>query len=256
MHLLDTCLGGLAEVFYPETCAWCGAFHGDKPWDLPGRRVPGLRKWDRSHVCLPCSRHLSHLQPVRRTGRDGFPVWGGTVTDGKLVDVVSAWKYHGLRGLAWPLSRLAVSALSLAISSSRADPLLVPIPLHDRRRRKRGFNQAELLACLLQEEAGFMIDRGLLVRCRATAQQARIPDPESRRRNVADAFRVQGTPVSGRTIILLDDLVTTGATVRAAAAALTAAGLPVAGAVCLGLVVSGRGAGPPGGRVDTCHCPT
>jgi len=239
MKLLDVCIGGLAEVFYPETCAWCGAFRGDRPWSPPGLRVPGLRRWDLGHVCLHCCTHLSRLAPVRRTLKDGFPVWGGMMTDDKLVEVVSAWKYHGLRGLVWPLCRLAEGALSLAGASLETDLLLVPIPLHGRRRRKRGFNQAELLACLLRAEAGFMIDTEILERCRATAQQARIADPGRRRRNVAGAFRVRGTPATERTIMLLDDLVTTGATVRAAAAVMSAAGFPVAGAVCLGLAASG-----------------
>ncbi len=240
MKLLRICAGSLLEVLYPETCLWCGAARGQEPWSVSGPRVKGLRAWDRPHTCRSCGDLLSRTAAVRGVLPGGLPVWAGVQIDAGLVDVVSAWKYHGLRGLAWPLGRLAAGAVSLAACDLACDPVVLPIPLHRGRRRRRGFNQAEMLVRLLEETQGCRTAWGVLERHRATAQQARISDPGRRRKNVAGAFRVRRAPTGGGGVLLLDDLVTTGATMAAAAGALAAAGVAVAGAVCLGLAAALR----------------
>jgi ComF family protein len=97
----------------------------------------------------------------------------------------------------------------------------VPVPLHRRRLAQRGYNQAGLLAREWGRRLGLPVRPGALRRTRATAAQAELPGRE-RRRNVAGAFRARG--VTGRPVVLVDDVVTSGATVEAAAEALLAAG--------------------------------
>jgi ComF family protein len=103
--------------------------------------------------------------------------------------------------------------------------LLVPVPLHPRRRRERGYNQSELLALELAKRTGLEVAAPALVRRKDTAPQTGLK-AASRRANVAGAFAVRKqAKVVGRTVVLVDDVFTTGATARACALALHQAGV-------------------------------
>jgi len=99
--------------------------------------------------------------------------------------------------------------------------VLVPVPLGARRLRQRGYNQAERLARSIAARGGHTVRTDLLRRRRETTTQTRLT-PEARRANVTGAFEAVG-PVSGR-LVLVDDVLTTGATLAEAASALVAAG--------------------------------
>ena len=101
--------------------------------------------------------------------------------------------------------------------------LLVPVPLHRRRRRERGFNQAELLCRVIGEHSGIEIDRRSLRRSRNTPHQIRVSDRTQRAANVYRAFACDGD-LEGRRVLLVDDVFTSGATLRACAASLRTAG--------------------------------
>ncbi|MGH7910571.1 MAG: ComF family protein [Candidatus Dormibacteraceae bacterium] len=101
--------------------------------------------------------------------------------------------------------------------------VLQPVPLHRRRQRERGFNQSQLLTDELRSEWPLGRARGRLVRSRDTRSQVGL-DRAQRRRNVEDAFSWRGPPLAARPVLLIDDVITTGATVEACAQALRAAG--------------------------------
>lgn len=107
-------------------------------------------------------------------------------------------------------------------------PVLVPIPLHWRRHASRGFNQAEEMARALGHRLGLPVAAGLCRKRRATPEQSTLP-AAARRRNVRDAFEVRGRNASARldgaTLILVDDVLTTGATAAAVAGPLRRAGV-------------------------------
>ncbi|HPF71402.1 MAG TPA: ComF family protein [Candidatus Krumholzibacteria bacterium] len=223
----------LLDVAAPASCLQCGARPGEAPWSARGPHVPGLRRADEPHLCLACLRGLAG-DPRTGTTAGGLPVFAAAATGPLLVDLVGAWKYHGVRGLAWPLAGLLGPAAAALAAGLAAAPVLVPVPLHRRRARGRGFNQAEVLARLAAAERGWPV-APCLVRRRATGQQARLHDDDARRRNLGGAVAVRGGPPAGGPLVLVDDIVTSGATLDEAARALAAAGARPAAALCLGL---------------------
>jgi predicted amidophosphoribosyltransferase len=114
--------------------------------------------------------------------------------------------------------------------------VLIPIPLHPRRERARGYNQSVLFArAIAGATRGVVVAPRALVRSRPTRSQTRL-DRAARRANVAGAFRLRDPEaVAGRPVVIVDDVVTTGATLEAAAAPLRAAGPSR-----LGVLVAGR----------------
>jgi ComF family protein len=102
--------------------------------------------------------------------------------------------------------------------------VIVPVPLSGWRRRTRGYNQSEALARALARELGLPLAPRALSRRKHAPPQARSATAEERRRNVEGAFAARAEPVAGRRVLLLDDVTTTGATLRACAAALKEAG--------------------------------
>lgn len=115
------------------------------------------------------------------------------------------------------LPRLSAVA---ALSQLKATAALVPIPLHPRREKERGFNQAHELAAALAQATAIPLVTALL-RTRATYFQSHLPH-ELRSQNVADAFHLQEDVRRFRTLLLVDDVTTSGATLSAAAQALRA----------------------------------
>ncbi len=154
---------------------------------------------------------------------------------GTLRRLVHLFKYEGRPGLARPLGELM--RLRGAAVLSDAD-LVVPVPLHRRRRRTRGFNQADALARQLDRP-----QRQSLRRTSATPPQAGR-SRRDRRRNVRGVFalrsRREQEPLQGARVVLVDDVLTTGATLEACARVLRAAGAAEVRALTLTKVVRSR----------------
>jgi len=163
--------------------------------------------------CPRCRRAPSAVDAARAAGH----------YEGTLRAILHAFKYDGRRRLARPLSALMIEAGAHVLKSA---DWVVPVPLHPWRRARRGFNQAEELA----RHLGVPMRR-VLWRVRATAPQAAL-DARARRRNVEGAFNLSPRRMlrrrqqwlEGRTVVLIDDVRTTGATLDACAAVLKTAG--------------------------------
>jgi len=126
-------------------------------------------------------------------------------------------KYRNLKAISPCLAELLADYL-------KENPLpgeaLVSVPLHPRRLRERGYNQSGLLVRELGKRVGLLVIEDCLIRVRQAQPQVRAVDAEERRRNVADAFVCRDERVSGKQIILIDDVCTSGATLESCAAAL------------------------------------
>ncbi len=139
--------------------------------------------------------------------------------EGTLRHLIHLLKYAGMRPLARPLA----GRLTPLLTQAGPVDLIVPVPLDAGRRRARGFNQAELLARELSRLSGVACETGALRRIRATETQTGLTN-QQRRENVAGAFEARRGLAAGRNVLLIDDVITTGATAASCARALKRAG--------------------------------
>jgi ComF family protein len=155
-----------------------------------------------------------------------FALYGG-----RMREALHELKFERRQSAVARLAAMLASSIAQLAGEAPAEMLVVPVPLHRSRLRARGFNQARLLAVraldLLAKshpEWKLTLAPQALVRTRATASQAQL-SPHGRRMNLRGAFRVPDEAlVADRDVLLLDDILTTGATARMAAAALRRAG--------------------------------
>jgi ComF family protein len=240
------------DLVFPALCPACDAPLGS------GRRDP---------LCGPCWSRIPRLGPAA-CDRCGIPLDGaGAPTEGgrspaicpacrvdppefdrargaglyagPLRRALHALKFRGRRSLARPLADL-ICEQCLPVLRAGGE-VLVPVPLARARLRERGFNQAELIAERLGAALDLPVRRRWLARVRDTAPQTDLAAAE-RMANVDGAF-VAGSAVTGRHVILVDDVLTTGATSRACARALRAAGACRIDVVTAARVVPGERGG-------------
>ncbi len=131
-------------------------------------------------------------------------------------------KYRNLRALAAPLVQLLNDYL---MTNPMPGEVLVPVPLHRKRLRERGYNQSSLLARKLGKLTSLPVVDDCLIRQRHAPPQARTSTVDERQSNVAGAFTCCDQRLRDKQVLLIDDVSTSGATLGACAAALKAAGV-------------------------------
>lgn len=210
-----------------KACAWCG-----RPGQQ-GRFCSACRHqflaWQQQYQ--PC-HHCGRLLPLGREGachqcREELPPFRKARAvgpyQGLLKEMIWALKYQGRRSLAGPLGNLLAGVVMKELGTGRPD-LVIPVPLTKKRLRARTFNQAELLALALGQELGLPVQGEVLLRVRETAPQVNL-SRRSRWQNLAGAFKIADPAgIAGRHLLLVDDVLTTGATASACTHALLAAG--------------------------------
>lgn len=227
---------------YPEVCQLCGlepaapregyvcgACRRQTRWIKPPfcRRcgLPCAGEVTNAFECSNCREQAFHFCWARAAVETHFPV----------LEVIHRYKYS--RHL-WFEPFLADLLLRAATPVLREEPwdTLVPVPLHPLKQREREFNQAERLGRHLAAATGLPLETGLLKRTRATKTQTHLAR-EARAANVRGAFVLRRpTSLRGRRLVLLDDVLTTGATTNACAEVLLRAG---ADRVCVWTVARG-----------------
>ena len=185
-------------------------------------RCPGCGARSGPALCRGCHRLLA-----RAEGRTDVALAPWQYTP-PLSDLLARLKYRGDFTVLPALSELA---LALGPGAWPKDAVVCPVPLHWWRQYRRGFNQAALLATAWAQPQGLPVFERALVRTRATRAQADLA-ANDRHGNVAGAFAARGC-VRGRSVIVFDDVVTTGATLAAAAVAARSGGAAAVWAVAL-----------------------
>ncbi len=211
-QFLNTALG----VIFPVSCLGCGV-EGTYICASCVDAQPRLTPPYCSYCAEPDSRTPCRRCDAAPLALDG--IVAPFLLEGAVREGVLQLKYHQVRGLAPLFATLMAPAWRTR--DVTAD-LVLPVPLHSRKLRQRGYNQSALLARSLGESLGLPFDGSALVRTRDTGTQVGL-SRDKRGQNVLDSFRCSGA-VDGKTVLVVDDVATTGSTLSACAQALRDAG--------------------------------
>jgi len=167
-------------------------------------------------LCAPCWLKLRPAtEKMVFDGIEKIPVVTPFITEALLLKVIRFLKFESGRTAAAPLSWWIAAAIERSdptVAGSNA--MIVPVPLHRSRKTERGYNQAELIAREVSRILRVGLSTGLLTRKKKTRPQSRLDAP-GRRANIREAFRVvEPDKLKERKIILIDDLITTGETMK------------------------------------------
>ncbi len=218
------------QCIYPHRCPVCdGAlFLSDRFWIHPECR----KKLSFVHqpFCFGCGKGLKdpcaeYCSDCRRRRRNFVRNVAALHYNDAARDSIVRFKYHGRQQYAVSYAEEIWALRREEILSFKADAL-IPVPIHRNRLMKRGYNQAELLADELSKLSGIPLRSDILFRTKKTRTQKAL-GPEARIRNLADAFAVRNKKKisSLKTVILVDDIYTTGSTLEACTRVLLAAGV-------------------------------
>ncbi|MDD4923885.1 MAG: ComF family protein [Dehalococcoidales bacterium] len=207
------------DLLFPLRCIECGkegslicpACYNRLPWILPPVcPFCGVDKPPETH-CTSCPV----FQPVIDGMRAPFRF------EAAIRSAVHRLKYRNLRAIAAPLASMMADYLG---DNPLPYDIIIPVPLHNKRLRERGYNQSELLAKEIGKSTCARVDKNCLMRHRHTPAQAMTKSIQERHSNLADAFICKNDTVRGKKVLLIDDVATSGATLDACAKALKSAG--------------------------------
>ncbi len=205
------------DLLYPSFCIGCGR-EGELICSSCLKSLPRIEP----PICLKCGKPIDRGN-LCRFCEDEPPKIDGIRSpfrfDGLVKDAIYQLKYKNLKAIAHPLAQLMSEYLE---DNPLPSDVLVPVPLHQRRIRERGYNQCSLLAGELGGLISLPVVSDSLVRKVNTPPQTRM-SAEERKRNVSGAFSCGGR-LRDKAVILIDDVSTTGATLESCAIALKEAG--------------------------------
>ena len=227
--VMEGIIKGLIDLIFPPLCALCGSPLAEddtgeicpsclrsvrfiSPPICPTCGLPFVSRSGEDHLCGQCLRRRWHFGSARALG----------LYEGTMREAIHLLKYHGKSFLAKPLVGLLDKGYPFIEYGSY--DLLVPVPLHPKRLRERGFNQALILGKAIGRMTGIACEGFLLKKIRWSPPQINL-SPREREKNVKGSFAVADPEgVQGKRVLLIDDVMTTGSTVHECARALLRAG--------------------------------
>jgi ComF family protein len=219
----------LANLLFPARCLGCNSLGS---FFCPRCRAGVVPLSD--PVCPTCGTAVDPGEPICRCRRPALLyVRAAGEYAGPLRTAIHRFKYGGQRAAANSLASLLDPAFQ---HFHELCPLIVPIPLHPRRERQRGYNQSLLLARAVAGIHSFALQEHALVRVKATTPQVGL-SAAARSLNLSNAFVATASLCEGKDVVVVDDVCTTGATLQAAARALRSSGARRVWAVVLARAV-------------------
>lgn len=227
-------LENVARLVFPPRCCVCG-------------QVLPLKEWEEG-ICGACKGNIPYIPSGECPHCGGQTETGGLCVEclrafafesacavfpyGAVREAIHMFKYQGGKDFGRGFGKLMAAYLLREHGelAAQADGI-IPVPLHPKKEKRRGFNQAALLCRAISEETGLPLWEHGLLREKDTAAQSLLSVGE-RRENLRDVFRVD-MDVAGRRVLLVDDIFTTGTTCNECARALYRAGTAWVGVFCL-----------------------
>lgn len=211
------------ELLYPQVCPFCGQISPEGICDRCRKKIVYIRSPrcmrcgkpvsdDSQEFCEDCSDRESYITCGRNLWLHREPVAGA----------LYRFKYHNRRNYGKVFAGELAVCYAEQLRRWKIEEI-IPVPLHRSRRRKRGFNQAEILARGLADAAGIPVRTDVLFRVKKTSPQKRLGKRE-RQANLQGAFAVSREWNPRKNVVLIDDIYTTGATLNRAAKILKKAG--------------------------------
>lgn len=212
MSLWKKCLG----MLYPQTCYFCGKISKECVCSDCGKQVEYLEeprckkcgkpiRYEEQEYCHDCTERLFYYE-------QGKSLW---LHKGPVRWSVYQFKYRNRRIFAEFYAKEWKRIYGEKLKEWEID-VIIPIPLHKKRRRKRGYNQAEILARELQKVCHIPMDTKSVIRTVNTRPQKELNDKE-RKKNLSKAFRVTKHWKKAKNVLLIDDIYTTGNTIDSVA---------------------------------------
>jgi ComF family protein len=209
----------LVDFFFPSRCLGCGRWGDlicekcflDLPWILPPVCNKCGKPESSGGLCPGCWNSPPSIDGIRSVFR----------FEGIVRKAIHHLKYYDLKAISKDLAKILYDYIAL---NKLEYELIVPVPLHKKRLRYRGYNQSLLIARELGKLSNNDVLPDVLVRVKEGVSQARTKGVQQRVKNVKDAFSCNGYSIRNRKVILIDDVCTSGATLESCAKALKAAG--------------------------------
>jgi ComF family protein len=207
------------NLFFPPWCIGCGR-EGDYICDACRRQLSFISP----PVCPVCGRPLTVDNTCpgcigEQAEIDG--IRSPFLFDGVIRQAIHQLKYNNLKAIAPVLAGFVHDFL---LENPLPGDALVPVPIHKKRERERGYNQSSLIARELSRMTGLLLVENCLIRKINTPPQVRTTSALERRQNIANAFACVSNYLEGKRVLLVDDVSTSGATLNTCAGVLKAAG--------------------------------
>lgn len=215
-------LSWFLDIVFPKTCLNCGNFTGKGDFDYICKKCFGKIRVKNNFECIGCKKQVqlgfTCIQCGKEDKIDQLLI-SAELSDQLVEDMLKVYKYKFIPNIVTPLSvifkKYIKKLLLRDFNIFEDNPLIIPVPLYKRRLNWRGFNQAGLLAKNLADTYHVSYNDEVLIRIANPKHQADIRSREERLDNVKNNFVVSNDEIiKSRTIVLVDDICTTGATLN------------------------------------------
>lgn len=206
----------ILKMLYPDTCVFCGEICESGICESCRQKVKEIQEplckkcgkpiqSEEAEFCYDCQNTEFHYE-------QGRSLW---LHEKPAANAIYAFKYKNRRVYGEVFAKEMAKKFQALVREWEID-LIIPVPIHKKRRRKRGYNQAEILAKELGRIWGIPVDCSLVVRNKETAPQKELGQG-NRKRNLRKAFSLTRSISEDRTILIVDDIYTTGSTINSMA---------------------------------------
>ncbi len=217
------------DFAFPQICPGCGEYLDSK--DILCERCVRSFSFLNGPICFNCRGLLKASTATPCCGKDTLPLILYAEYRTSMQESIVSLKFRGVKKLIPYFANSIANKWGETIKGFKADRL-VPVPLHTSREFARGYNQSEVLADHIGEALAIDVNHEIIIRSRKRRVQSKLP-MSKRKANVRGAFSIEEIPETVKRVIIVDDVITSGATVTEVKRTLTSAGLTVVGIIAV-----------------------